>query len=44
VLEGSPLNDFATWRALDSRLAELLPRRAAVAKAAVAEKKVETAQ
>ncbi len=44
VLEGSPLNDFATWRALDIRLAELLPRRAAVAKATVADKKIETTQ
>jgi hypothetical protein len=27
VIERSPLNDFATWRALEARLAELLPRR-----------------
>jgi hypothetical protein len=35
VIESSPLNDFAYWRAMEARVAELLPRRAAqVAKAA----------
>jgi exo-beta-1,3-glucanase (GH17 family)/cellulose synthase/poly-beta-1,6-N-acetylglucosamine synthase-like glycosyltransferase len=29
VIERSPLNDFATWRALEARFAELLPRRLA---------------
>ncbi len=27
AIERTPLNDFATWRALDARFAELLPRR-----------------
>jgi hypothetical protein len=44
VLEGSRANDFATWRALETRLAELLPRRAALAKAPVVDKQIETAQ
>ena len=35
VFERTPLNDFATWRALDVRLAELLGRRAPVAATAV---------
>lgn len=44
ALEGSPLNDFATWRSLQTRLADLLPKRAAVAKATMADKKIETVQ
>jgi exo-beta-1,3-glucanase (GH17 family)/cellulose synthase/poly-beta-1,6-N-acetylglucosamine synthase-like glycosyltransferase len=28
VIERSPLNDFATWRVLQARFAELMPRRA----------------
>ena len=35
AIERSPLNDFATWRALEARVAELLPKRApAIAKVA----------
>jgi exo-beta-1,3-glucanase (GH17 family)/cellulose synthase/poly-beta-1,6-N-acetylglucosamine synthase-like glycosyltransferase len=33
LIERSRLNDFATWRALDTRLGELMPRRARIAKA-----------
>jgi len=45
LLEGSRVNDFAFWRTLEGRLAELLPRRAVVAKApAPAEKRIEPAQ
>jgi hypothetical protein len=47
VLEGLRINDFATWRALETKFAELLPqlpRRAAVAKITVVEKQIETAQ
>jgi len=36
VLEGSRLNDFATWRAVEARLVELLPRRLARAARPVA--------
>jgi exo-beta-1,3-glucanase (GH17 family)/cellulose synthase/poly-beta-1,6-N-acetylglucosamine synthase-like glycosyltransferase len=43
VLERSRANEFAFWIALEGRLAELLPRRVAVAKAPVPEKRVETA-
>ena len=28
LIERSPLNDFATWRAIETRLVELMPRRA----------------
>jgi hypothetical protein len=28
VIERSALNDFATWRALEARFAEFMPRRA----------------
>jgi hypothetical protein len=43
LFEGSRLNDLSYWRSLEARLAELLPRRAAIAKApAPAEKSVET--
>jgi cellulose synthase/poly-beta-1,6-N-acetylglucosamine synthase-like glycosyltransferase len=44
ALEGSRVNDFATWRALETRFAELLPRRAVLAKAPVVDKQIETAQ
>jgi exo-beta-1,3-glucanase (GH17 family)/cellulose synthase/poly-beta-1,6-N-acetylglucosamine synthase-like glycosyltransferase len=33
LLDGTKLNDFATWRALDLRLAEILRRRPVIAKA-----------
>ncbi|MGI8524810.1 MAG: glycosyltransferase [Pseudolabrys sp.] len=32
LVERTRFNEFATWRAIDARLAELLPQRAAVAK------------
>jgi exo-beta-1,3-glucanase (GH17 family)/cellulose synthase/poly-beta-1,6-N-acetylglucosamine synthase-like glycosyltransferase len=42
LLEGSRANEFAFWRAIEARLAERLPRRAAVASAPrQAEKRVE---
>lgn len=42
LLEGSRMNEFAFWRAVEARLAELLPRRTAVASAPrQAEKRVE---
>ncbi len=49
TLERTPLNDFATWRALEGKLAEVLGREApaAVAKApapATAEKQAELVQ
>jgi cellulose synthase/poly-beta-1,6-N-acetylglucosamine synthase-like glycosyltransferase/exo-beta-1,3-glucanase (GH17 family) len=44
VLEDTRLNDFATWRAIETRLAEMLPRRGAIAEASVVENKIETAQ
>jgi hypothetical protein len=31
LVERSPLNDFATWRAIEARTLALLPRRAAIA-------------
>jgi exo-beta-1,3-glucanase (GH17 family) len=34
VVERTRLNEFATWRTLEARFAELLPRRATIAKAA----------
>jgi exo-beta-1,3-glucanase (GH17 family)/cellulose synthase/poly-beta-1,6-N-acetylglucosamine synthase-like glycosyltransferase len=44
LLEGSRLNDFAFWRSLEARFVELLPRRAAIAKApATTDKTIETA-
>jgi hypothetical protein len=44
LLEGSRLNDYAFWRSLEARFAELMPRRAAIAKApAPADKTIETA-
>ena len=36
VIERTRFNDFATWRALDARLGELLPKRAQIAKATTA--------
>jgi cellulose synthase/poly-beta-1,6-N-acetylglucosamine synthase-like glycosyltransferase/exo-beta-1,3-glucanase (GH17 family) len=47
VLEGSRMNDFATWRALEAKFAELWPvqqRRTAVVEATVVEKQPEPAQ
>jgi exo-beta-1,3-glucanase (GH17 family)/cellulose synthase/poly-beta-1,6-N-acetylglucosamine synthase-like glycosyltransferase len=45
LLEGSRANDFAVWRSLEARLADLLPRRTAIAKAqAPGEKRIERAQ
>jgi hypothetical protein len=47
LVEGSRINDFATWRALDAKfakVAELLPRRATIAKATVVEKQIESVQ
>jgi exo-beta-1,3-glucanase (GH17 family)/cellulose synthase/poly-beta-1,6-N-acetylglucosamine synthase-like glycosyltransferase len=42
LLEGSRANEFAFWQAIEARLAELLPRRAAIARASrQAEKRVE---
>jgi cellulose synthase/poly-beta-1,6-N-acetylglucosamine synthase-like glycosyltransferase/exo-beta-1,3-glucanase (GH17 family) len=45
LLENSRINDFAYWRGLEVRLAELLPRRAVIAEAPVptADERVETA-
>jgi len=45
LLEGSRANDFAAWRSLEARLADLLPRRTAIAKApAAGDKRIEPAQ
>jgi cellulose synthase/poly-beta-1,6-N-acetylglucosamine synthase-like glycosyltransferase len=45
VLEASRVNDFATWCALEARLAGLLPQRERIAQAPVAvDNRVETAQ
>jgi len=46
LIERSPLNDFATWRTIEARVAELLPKRAAaIAKAAATvENRVEVAK
>ena len=34
AIERTPLNDFATWRAVEARFTELLPKRARIAKVA----------
>jgi hypothetical protein len=34
LLERSPLNDFAVWRAVEARTLALLPRRATIAEVA----------
>jgi exo-beta-1,3-glucanase (GH17 family)/cellulose synthase/poly-beta-1,6-N-acetylglucosamine synthase-like glycosyltransferase len=34
AIERTPLNDFATWRAVEARFAEMLPKRARMAKVA----------
>ena len=47
VLEGSRMNEFATWRTLEAKFADLLsqlPRRGTIAKVAIVEKQIETAQ
>ena len=45
ALESSRVNEFAVWRALNGKIAGLLPQRAAIAEApAVVEKRVEPAQ
>ena len=47
ALEGSRANDFATWRALEARLAALAPQRPPIADApatATVEKRIEPAQ
>jgi exo-beta-1,3-glucanase (GH17 family)/glycosyltransferase involved in cell wall biosynthesis len=43
LLEGSRANDYAFWRRLAERTAELLPRRPVIAKAPAAVDKIETA-
>ncbi len=40
AIERTPLNDFATWRALEARFAELLPRRLARAPAPAPKREV----
>jgi cellulose synthase/poly-beta-1,6-N-acetylglucosamine synthase-like glycosyltransferase len=42
ALEGSRLNDFAFWRAVEARLSEMLPRRAAIKSPTPTEKRAET--
>jgi len=42
ALEGSRVNDFAFWRAIEARLGEVLPRRTAIKAPAAADKRVET--
>ncbi len=42
ALEGSRVNDFAFWRAVEARLREGLPRRAAIKSPASVEKRIET--
>jgi hypothetical protein len=37
------MNDFAFWRALEARLADVLPRRAQIKSPASVEKRIETA-
>ena len=44
VLESSRANEFAAWRALEGRLAALLPQRAPIPAEAQVEKRVETVQ
>jgi hypothetical protein len=47
LLEGTRFNEFAYWQRIETRLADLLPGRPAIAKtpaAATAEKHVEPAQ
>jgi hypothetical protein len=45
MLEGTRANDFAFWRALEARFADLLPQRRSIAQApAPADNRVETAQ
>jgi exo-beta-1,3-glucanase (GH17 family)/cellulose synthase/poly-beta-1,6-N-acetylglucosamine synthase-like glycosyltransferase len=47
AIEGSRFNEFAYWRSVEAKVAETLPRPAAVAEASVqlpADKQVETAQ
>jgi hypothetical protein len=46
VVERTPLNDFATWRSLEARFAELIPRRAIAktAPAPVVQKQTELVQ
>jgi hypothetical protein len=41
-LEGSRLNDFAFWRAVEARFGEMLPRRNAVKVPAPTENRIET--
>jgi exo-beta-1,3-glucanase (GH17 family)/cellulose synthase/poly-beta-1,6-N-acetylglucosamine synthase-like glycosyltransferase len=40
AVERTPLNDFATWRALEARFAELLPRRIARAPASAPKREI----
>jgi hypothetical protein len=42
ALEGSRANDFGFWRALEARLAEVLPRRTTTKAAARADERIET--
>jgi exo-beta-1,3-glucanase (GH17 family)/cellulose synthase/poly-beta-1,6-N-acetylglucosamine synthase-like glycosyltransferase len=44
ALEGSRFNEFATWKELQTKTLALLPKRAALAKAAAPEKQPETIQ
>ena len=44
TLERSRANDFATWRTMETKLAELLQRRPVVAKVSVADKQLESVQ
>jgi hypothetical protein len=45
ALENSRANDFAFWRAIAGRLADVLPRRTSVARAPVpTENRIDTAQ
>jgi hypothetical protein len=41
-LEGSRVNNFAFWRAVETRFSEMLPRRSAMKAPAPAEKRIET--
>jgi exo-beta-1,3-glucanase (GH17 family)/cellulose synthase/poly-beta-1,6-N-acetylglucosamine synthase-like glycosyltransferase len=42
ALEGSRVNDFAFWRAVEARLGEVLPRRSGIKAPAPAENRIET--
>jgi len=42
TLEGSRVNDFAFWRAVEARLSDVLPSRAAIKSPASADKRIET--